>query len=158
MAVLTLVALGVMAFGAAAASAGDGKRTLRLTATENQFAFLDLGDAGNSVGDEFVFSETLARHGVDVGESGIACTLTEIASYDMITANCIGTLRLPRGQITIQGLVSFQGEGQPDPFSVAITGGTGAYRRASGEMRVRELSDTVAKYTLRFGGGKKQRV
>jgi hypothetical protein len=152
------VALGVLAFGSAVAAAGGkGQRTLRLTATENQFAFLDLGDTGTSVGDQFVFSEVLSRRGQDVGDSGATCTITELASYDTVTSNCVGTLRLRGGQITVQGLVTFQGEDDPDRFTIAITGGTGAYRGASGEMDVRSIDATRSVYKLHFDSGKRHR-
>ena len=42
-----------------------------------------------------------------------------------------GTLSLPGGQITVQGLE----EPPSDGGTIAITGGTGAYRFAKGEMR-----------------------
>ena len=38
-----------------------GKQSLRLVATELQSEFLDLGAPGPSLGDELVFSESLAR-------------------------------------------------------------------------------------------------
>jgi hypothetical protein len=60
----------------------------------------------------------------------------------------VATLRLRGGQITLQGLITFNN----DPFTVAITGGTGRYRGASGEMRVRSVSDTKEIYTVRLDG------
>ena len=54
------------------------------------------------------------------------------------TDQCVATLSLPRGQITAQGLVDRTG---PVPITVAITGGTGAYRTAHGEVETSGPND-----------------
>ena len=156
-AVLAVVVLGVlMSAPAAAASHGNGKRVLRLVATENQFQFLDLGTAGPSLGDELVFSERLTRRGRPVGVSGVVCTATQVEPpYDELTFHCVGTLKLRRGQITLQGLIEIQGEDDPGPFTVAITGGTGRYRGAGGKAVIREIGPTRSVYKLHFTTRKK---
>jgi hypothetical protein len=156
--VFAIVALGVLASGPAATAAhGHGKQTLRLVATQIQSEFLDLGTAGPSLGDQFVFSETLFRHGREVGVSGGVCTVTQVGPpYDVVTFQCVATLSLQRGQITLQGLLEFQGEDDPGPFTVAITGGTGAFFGASGEATVFRASATRSIYKLRFDSRKKQ--
>jgi hypothetical protein len=157
-AVLAIVALGVLVFGSAIAEAhGKGKRTLRLVGTEIQSEFLDLGAPGISLGDELVFSETLSRRDHEVGESGGVCTATQVTPpYDVITFHCVATLSLRRGQITLQGLIEVQGEDDPGPFTVAITGGTGAFRGVGGEARIRDVSETMTIYKLRFDSSKKK--
>ena len=151
-AVLAIVGLGVLAFGSTLAAAnGKGKQTLRLVATENQSEFLDLGTPGPSLGDEIVFSEVLSRRGREVGVSGGVCTATEVVPpYDILTFHCVATLSLRQGQITLQGLVEIQGEDDQGPFTVAITGGTGAFRGAGGEAVIRDVSATRTIYKLRF--------
>ena len=115
---------------AVATADGKGKRALRIVATEIQFEFLDLGTPGPSLGDELVFSERLSRRGRSIGVSGVVCTATQVEPpYDDLMFHCVGTLKLRRGQITLQGLIEVQGEDDPGPFTVAITGGTGRYRR-----------------------------
>lgn len=146
------VALAVPTGVAAAKDRGHHNghgNTLRLTATQTADEFLDFGAPGPSTGDQIVFADTLKRDGRNAGEDGGSCTVTTVDGYDSLTANCVATLRLHRGQITVQGLVTFNDEGDR-PFTVAITGGTGAYRGASGEMRVRPISDTKDVYTLRL--------
>jgi hypothetical protein len=157
-AILAILAFGVLVFGSAIAEAhGKGQRTLRLVAREIQSQFVDLGPAGPSLGDEFVFSETLRFRGREVGMSGGVCTATEaVPPYDVITYHCVATLSLRRGQITLQGLIEVQGEDDPGPFTVAITGGTGAFRGAGGEARIRMTSPTRRIYRLRFDSGKKK--
>jgi hypothetical protein len=98
-----------------------------------------------------VASETLFRNGEEVGTSGVVCTATEVVPpYDVITLNCQATLDLERGQITLQGLIEVQGEDDPGPFTVAITGGTRAYRGVGGEAKIRNVSETESIYLLTF--------
>ena len=77
--------------------------------------------------------------------------------YEVTTYQCVATLSLRRGQITLQGLVEIQGEGDMGPFTVAITGGTGAYRGAGGEARIRGVSPTRTVYKLFFDGTSKEK-
>ena len=155
--VLAIVALGVLAWGTGVANAhGGGKNTLKLVATELQFEFIDVGATGPSLGDQIVFSESVAKDGRDVGMSGVVCTVTHATPpYDVLTFHCVGTLSLRRGQITLQGLIEVQGEDDPGPFTVAITGGTGAYRGAGGTAVIREVSPGVSVYKLRLDLPKK---
>jgi hypothetical protein len=156
-AVLSIVVLGVLVLPAVATSHGKGKRPLRIVATEIQSEFLDLGTPGPSLGDELVFSERLTRRGREVGVSGVVCTTTQVVPpYEVTMFHCVGTLRLKRGQITLQGLIEVQGEDDPGPFRVAITGGTGAYTGAGGTAVVREVSPNTSVYKLRFSSGKKK--
>jgi hypothetical protein len=150
---VSAVALTSLAFGAIGAgdAAADhkGKAPLRLVAIEKQSEFVDLGTPGPSLGDELVFSETLRRRGHEVGTSGGVCTVTEVvAPYDVLTFQCLATLSLRKGQITLQGLVEVQGEDDPGPFTVAITGGTGAYRAAGGHARIRDTAPNRSVYKL----------
>jgi hypothetical protein len=156
-AVFAVVALGVLVLGTGVASAhGDGGKSLRLVATEIQSEFLDLGTPDISLGDELVISESLALRGRDVGMSGVVCTITHaMAPYDVVTFHCVATLSLRRGQITLQGLIEVQGEDDPGPFTVAITGGTGAFRGAGGEAVVRQVGEGQSVYKLRFDRRKK---
>jgi hypothetical protein len=148
-----LTALATLACGllvAAPADAhGTSKRSLRIVGTIIQQEFLDMGAPGPSLGDELVFSERLSRHGRDVGTSGVVCVATQVTPpYDVTDFHCVGTLRLRRGQITLQGLIEVQGETDMGPFTVAITGGTGAYEGAGGTAVVRDVSETRAIYRL----------
>ena len=156
-AVAALVGLGVLCFGTGVATAhGDGNKSLKLVATELQSELVDVGAPGPSLGDQLVFSESLAKRGRDVGMSGVVCTVTyTVPPYDVVTFNCVATLSLRDGQITLQGLIETQGEDDPGPFTVAITGGTGDYRGAGGEAKVRQVRAMRSVYKLRFDSRKK---
>ena len=126
-------------------------------AQELQSEFLDFGTPGPSLGDELVFSEQLRRHHRDVGESGVVCTITGATPpYDVLTLQCVATLKLHSGQITLQGLIEVQGMDDPGPFVVAITGGTGRFKNAGGTAVVREVGESRAIYKLFFSKGKKK--
>jgi hypothetical protein len=150
---VAIVALAALISAPAASANADGKKfkTLRIVAEEKQFEFLDLGTSGRSLGDELVLSEWLFSRGREVGESGVVCVVTQaMPPYDVLTFKCEAALKLRKGQITLQGLIEVQGEDDPGPFRVAITGGTGKYRCACGEAVIRQRSDTRSVYRLRI--------
>jgi hypothetical protein len=135
---------------ASSATTGDKDRVqvIHLVSKSIQEVELDLGEPGTSLGDQFVLSNNLFRDGKKVGTSGGTCSITFFTEdFSTLTANCVLTLSLPRGQITVQGLVSFT---DPHPPVVAITGGTGAYRTAHGEMKVRfaEAGDRLTLFLI----------
>jgi hypothetical protein len=165
--------------GAAVASAGsstgsgssgsdDRQSVFRLVGRDVASAWLDLGDPGNSLGDQFHFTSDLIqppRPGVGppppgaglpqetkIGEDGGVCSVTRIAPDGATTFQCVGTNSLPLGQITAQGLVTY-GPGEEfrqKPYSFAITGGTGKYRAARGAVRIQELSAEEVRLTFRI--------
>ena len=157
-AVTAIVAAAVLALGAAVATARGNAKALRLVATATQENFLDLGAPGPSLGDQLVISETLARRGRGAGTAGVVCTIVGAEPpYEVLTFQCLATLRLRDGQITLQGLIEIQGENDPGPWTVAITGGTGAFRGAGGEAVVRDTSDTTTIYRLRIDSANKKK-
>jgi hypothetical protein len=126
----------------------DGVEVIRVTAIDFQDTFLDLGEPGDSLGDQSVFSQDLFRQGEKVGSAGVVCTLVRLEPRVSATAQCVGTAKLPRGQITVQGLLTFT-DG-PATFRVAITGGTGRFRTAHGVAIVEEVSETRDRITFRL--------
>jgi hypothetical protein len=138
-AAVTVAALAVSSVAPATGGSlsSASRDTIRVVATtaEEDTAYIDLGATGESIGDMFVFSSTLTRHGRTVGHAGVVCT---VVSMDPAEAQCLGTASFRNGQITVQGLV-------PDAssrFDLAITGGTGRYEGAGGTLTVHEVSDT----------------
>jgi hypothetical protein len=158
-ALFAVVALGVLAFGTGVAAAhGDRDKTLRLGTELLEEEFIDVGVPGTSLGDEIVFSEILFKGRRDVGTSGGVCTITQgEPPYDVVMLQCVVTLSLRRGQIKLQGLNEVQGEDDPGPFKLAITGGTGKFRGAGGEATFRERRSGLGVYRLRFDDDKKKK-
>jgi hypothetical protein len=134
----------------------DSVEVIKLFATEVQSADIDLGAQGFSLGDQFVFSDDLFRRkgGEKLGFDGVVCSVVRIDQQaQSTTVQCTFTASLREGQIAGQGLLTFtEGQG-PATNVLPITGGTGEFKNARGEVRVEELSDTEANLTLFVLGG-----
>ena len=128
-------------------AATSGKaRVIKLTTERRQETQVDVGEKGFGPGDQIVLSDVLFRDGKRVGTAGVTCTVIFISSdQQTVQLQCVGTLSLPNGQITLQGLPTIS-----ESFFLAITGGTGAYRTAHGQAKVTTVSDTSDQYTLQL--------
>ena len=145
-AVMALVALTVGVVTPALGSSGgdDNPQTIRVIFLPTEFAEIDLGDQGFSVGDEVLFSGNLLQDGAQVGRVGVICTFS---SAENVEAQCPATATLPGGQITLQGLLV----NRPLNFTLPITGGSGQYQGAEGQMVARDASSgTQVKLVLTF--------
>jgi|tagenome__1003787_1003787.scaffolds.fasta_scaffold20682363_1 hypothetical protein len=135
-------------------SSDDGRTTtIHFIATRIDRAQLDLGTQGLSLGDQAAFTDELFEAGRRVGENHGFCTITRITGTSpsrTLTNECLITGMLTRGQITIQGAFAFIERGMAAPYPLAVTGGTGAYRTARGEVRVRQISATENDITIRL--------
>jgi hypothetical protein len=138
-AVLGIVALTAGSMGSATGHGGGHHghhgNQIRVLSTNTEEAFVDVGEPDFSLGDEFVFTSDLTKHGTLVGHTGVVCTTTSVEREE---SQCVGTASFDKGQITIQGLLA----GEPAVFEFPITGGTGAFEGADGTLVVKELSDT----------------
>ena len=87
---------------------------------------IDLGTAGDSSGDMFVFDEPLLNgSGQKIGANSGFCIRTLPGQF----SECQWTLTLPEGSITVAGREADNGTSY-----IPIIGGTGAYVRASGVL------------------------
>lgn len=110
----------------AADNRGSDQETLRFLEVPDQADFVDLGAAGDSAGDQFLFDNDLRdpRTGTSLGRFAGHCTQL------FVNSRCEATLQLARGTIEIAGTLDFAG-GQP--LNAAVLGGTGRYRDAAGQ-------------------------
>ena len=100
------------------------------------------------LGDTNVITEDVYRYGKKIGTSDLQCTIVRLdLAKHFFAAQCFNTTVLPGGQITAQGYVT-SNEIEKVPFKQAITGGTGAYRNARGELTVDEAGDGPAHLTF----------
>ena len=113
------------------AAAGD--QPLRLSTEVIRNTDLDLGDPGPSAGDTQVFLDDVRRDGRSIGTSAGSCTLVEFTETRLV-GHCTATLTLPKGAITAQGAFSENPNEGPTGFVWAVTGGTGRYADAGGEV------------------------
>jgi hypothetical protein len=129
-----VLAVTLAAGSIGAASSGGGKR-IAVFERATTDTLVDLPPAGDSLGDTLTFANEVfdARTGKKVGTDQGHCVRTVVGE----AFECFWTTFLPRGQITVQG-----------PFydaadsTLAITGGTGAYRNARGTMDLHARSAT----------------
>ena len=132
-----------------ASASGDGTKTLVLEERDSRETEVDVGEPGFGAGDQFVFRSKLFKNDERVGTVGGACTIVGILNETNADVQCVATLRLKHGQITAQGFITFAEE--TAPFTVAVTGGTGRYRNAHGEIVITENPDAgTAEYSIRL--------
>ena len=128
--------LAVASITVASASADDDGK-IELVSKTVQEADIDVPPTGEfGLGDSFVFAEDLFDGSTKVGEDGGECTVVRLVeATQSATVQCVVTVSLPKGQLTVQGLVTFVGEDDA-PFVLPVTGGSGAYKTARGEVKV----------------------
>jgi type II secretory pathway pseudopilin PulG len=138
---IAIVALAVGAIGPAwgSSSEKDKQRTFTLDALTTEQSF-----EGTALGDQIVFTTQLLKGDTEVGHQGGVCTVTSVARGE---AQCLATYSLPGGQITGQALIRL---GDPAPYAVAITGGSGRYKGVEGEIRVIPATETQPRGVLTF--------
>ena len=145
---LTVGVVSLVSTAAGTKKHGKKVQIINLMTRTDQEADLDLGPTGPSLGDRFVFSDNAFRGNRQVGMLGGECTVTRLEPNPVpegqeptsATVNCVVTIELPRGQVTLQGLVTFS-EQAGNSVTIAITGGTRAYRTAHGEATLTESED-----------------
>ena len=117
--------------GSAAAGGNEAFTVYSVGANETS---VDVGQHGYGAGDMDVHVARLARNGKTVGWDTGSC-LTTAVSPRLATQICHIVLNLQGGQLVTDGAVQ-DGPKGPGTFHLAITGGTGRYRTASGEIAV----------------------
>jgi hypothetical protein len=148
---LPLLAAMVAMLAVAAVAGGHGSkphRSLQLVGTEASYSFVDVEpkqagqDDPPTPGDSFLTTETLTKGGEAFGTLYVQCTFVTPEANQ-----CLATFELPNGQITAQGVLH-----DTSDFTVAVTGGTGAYFAASGSIDGHEPQSEggSSMYTINF--------
>jgi hypothetical protein len=141
---LAALLVTTLSFASFASAHTDDVKVLHLRGVQVESQLVDVAPKGPepSLGDSFVLSENLLRDGHKVGISGVVCTFVRL-QHPPSAVECVITARLGSDQLTVQGL-SFD-----QPRNVfAITGGTGRWRNAGGQVVVRDVSETESDITL----------
>jgi hypothetical protein len=127
-------------------AASSSVKILHLISHQTSLQVVDIGATGDSPGDQRIEITVDFANGKQVDRSVLNCVdITVSASaFDVL---CHGALVFADGQIEFQGETNFQ-----EPFTVAVTGGTGAYQNVGGQLTVeRTLADgTTDVETLRL--------
>lgn len=123
------------------AMAGSAKLNLVERATTD--AVTDLGAKGDSAGDLLTFANEVydAKNATKVGTDNGWCIRTVPGK----AWECFWTLTLPKGQITVEGPFLDAGDSV-----LAVTGGTGAYRGARGEMALHARDAKGSEYDFKY--------
>ena len=102
---------------------------------------IDLSEVGDSIGDLLAFGNTVydAGNDTEVGTNQGSCVRTVPGK----AWECMFTIILDEGQLTVAGPLYDAG-----PSELAITGGTGAYATARGQMRLEATSETESRFTF----------
>jgi hypothetical protein len=144
-AVALFLASGSM-FAASAGTSAAASQTIRLVARQVSATLVPVpGQTGHQLvpGDQLVFTDSLTRNGASYGHNAIHCVIVVAAD-----AVCVGAFTLPGGQLTIAGDVgSINSHGSK---TVAVTGGTGQYQSARGQLTVKDRSATVSVDTFQL--------
>jgi hypothetical protein len=115
--------------------------TLQLVAKGGTITPIDLGAKGFGPGDEYVLSDRLYLIGRRVGRDVGTCTVVT-AEGDAV---CDVVLVLRAGQLVVHGLLPATGHA----FRLAVTGGTGRYATARGDVLLRQ-GETSSSLTVRL--------
>ena len=146
-----LAAAATLGVAATAATASADRPTITVTAVTTHEALLTIGTPGDPTGNQFVSAHDLYRGGHKVGVDGASCQIIDVVPPDSLRVQCLASLSLPQGQLTGQGLVTID-EAGTSPFTLAITGGTGAYAAARGQLTVHPVDDQQSRYSITLRG------
>lgn len=137
-----LVATGAIAAAPASATQSTLKVREKIVATHVD----DVGKKGPSLGDRLLFVSKLRSGTVPAGKAVGDCTWHAGKSDATAEYYCTVVFRLRGGQIVITGLFSYARLMN----TFAITGGTGRFRDAAGEVVARTLTEDTFEDTFRF--------
>jgi allene oxide cyclase-like protein len=142
-----LLVAGLSASGVAFSSKApiSSTTTLRFKLQAVAGEQIDLGQAGESLGDEFVSSSNVLKQGSKVGRVESVCTITNTAP---MTTLCMATLHLRSGQISLMGRVPGNALAGQSPIRVAVVGGTAAYRHSHGSATVQASATSTMTLVL----------
>ena len=143
-AALALAIAGVALFALDAAASSDIKAptTIVAVARFSHATVVDAAPAGFSAGDEQVVAGRLVQGGEQIGSFGFVCQFLTAGAAPK--EDCSGTGQLPGGQITLHGFSSTL----DSEHMWAITGGTGIYDNARGQVQIEDLSDAASRVTV----------
>ncbi|MFD9908765.1 hypothetical protein [Streptomyces sp. NPDC059063] len=136
---LAAAVVGVWAVDSADAEATEKKdraEVIELKIQNDQYTAHDLDPAGPSLGDRDVYSGTALKDGRKVGIGGGSCEVVRINGKEL-TTQCVITIELERGSLTMQSLWK---KGAAGSLDMAVTGGTGAYNNARGTARYWDIN------------------
>ena len=145
-----LVAIGLaivaplMVAGFASGSADiQAPQTMHLTVVFEQATLVDADPSGPSLGDQQVGSGVIRHNGSKVGDFALTCTVDAVGSGGHWGGTCNGWGKFADGYVTFGGET-----GGNNRHTFAVTGGSGSYRNARGQLHVTDLSQKKSRVVL----------
>jgi hypothetical protein len=127
-----------IASAAPRSAATHSVKVLHLLSYQKSLEVIDIGAKGNSPGDQVIETTVDFANGKRADRSVLNCVAITVSAsgFDVL---CHGALVFDNGQVEFHGETNFQ-----TPFTVAVTGGTGAYQHVGGQLTVeRTLPDST---------------
>jgi hypothetical protein len=124
----------------------NNEKVIKLVARPVRREVFKNGPDEVNLGDRSVFTHALYADEESVGFDGGTCTVVRLEEDGTYYILCNVSMMLPDGTISFQTFIDEKFP--PPPFFAAITGGTGAYKGASGEMHIDPASPETHYYTL----------
>jgi len=147
-AVLTAAGTSAAIASSATPASVHHSQTIDLVARQTQARLLVLAAPGHGpVGNQILTTDDIYRQAGKVGHDATVCQIMADLGQAGARFQCAATVSLPEGQLTVQGLATLTETGN-QPFTLAITGGTGAYNTAHGQVRIVDLNATDSRLTL----------
>jgi hypothetical protein len=133
-----LLSLAWLSLASTAALAGETITVIEHAATD---AVTDTGAAGDTAGDLLTFANPVfdAANKKQVGTDQGFCIRTEVGK----SWECYWTISLAGGQITVEGPFLDKGDSV-----LAITGGTGKYAGARGQLKLHARDEKGSEYSF----------
>jgi hypothetical protein len=125
-----------MSIGSASAAPKSGAtssvQVLHLISHQKSLQVIDIGKKGPSPGDQVIETTIDFQHGTRVDRSVLNCVdITVNVTTRRFDALCHGTFVFKDGQVEFGGETNFH-----TPFTVGVTGGSGAYQNVGGQITV----------------------
>ena len=138
-----VLAGGVLVATQVASDGASAPHTLTVGERAKTDTTVDLGEKGDSIGDQLAFQNPVydARNHKRVGYDLGSCVRTKPG----VAYECSWTLRVTGGSLVVEGPFLDAGDS-----TLAITGGTGKYADASGDMRLHALNAKGTAYRFAY--------
>ena len=127
----TTAVMSIASASAAPTSAAAGSvKVLHLISHQTSLQVIDIGKKGPSPGDQIIETTVDFQNGKRIDRSVLNCVDITVSKrgFDVL---CHGSLVFRGGQVEFQGETNFH-----TPFTVAVTGGSGAYQHVGGQLTV----------------------
>lgn len=151
--IVGLAVAAVLLGSVASVAARPGRHTLTILFHGTSYHSTQADPSSNVYrpGDETFLGATVLRFASPYDQLGDGSLFCAATGADGSTQTCLATVILPEGKIVAETLFETNGDWIAPSRKLAITGGTGAYRFARGELTVTTLASGDEMGVFDFG-------